>query len=304
MRQPRWAFYIAVLGLGALAGYAAWRLQSWRDAEQETRLRATHTLSGNVTTRADFSSPFLGGPRRVWVYLPPSYDKESERRFPVLYLQDGQNVFDGATAFIAGKEWRADESAERLLWDGALEPLIVVALDNGGERRVAEYTPVPDPQRKLGGQADAYGRVLIDELKPWVDRNYRTQPGPEATGIGGSSLGGLVSLYLGLSHPEVFSRIASLSTSVWWADRFIVGFVDRLPAKTKTRIWTDVGTREGGRRSLDDARALRDALVRKGWQEGGDLRHLEAEGAPHNEDAWAKRLPDVLRFLFPPPPKR
>lgn len=304
MKLPRLAVYAVLLGTAALGAYAAWRLQSWRDGLEQTRLRATHTLAGSVTPRDDFRSQALGGQRRVWVYLPPTYEKEPQRRFPVLYLHDGQNVFDGATAFIAGKEWRVDETAEGLLWDGGqLEPLIVVALDNGGERRLDEYTPVPDPDRRMGGQADAYGRALIGELKPWIDREYRTRPGPESTGIGGSSLGGLVSLYLGLSHPEVFSRIAALSTSVWWADRFIVGFVDRLPAPTGARIWTDIGTREDGRRAVDDARALRDALVRKGWREGVDLRYVEVEGARHDEEAWAGRSADVLRFLFPAAPK-
>jgi predicted alpha/beta superfamily hydrolase len=218
----------------------------------------------------------------------------------VLYLQDGQNVFDGATAFLAGKEWEVDETVERLAGEGRIEPLIVVAVDNGGERRLVEYTPTRDPHAPAGGGADLYGRMLVEELKPWVDRTYRTRPERGHTVIGGSSLGGLVSLYLGLKHPEVFGGIAALSTSAWWDDRFIARFVDALPGKPDTRIWSDVGTREDSS-AVSDARALRDALVRKGWREGEDLRHLEAEGAPHDETAWAKRMPAV-EFLFPPMP--
>jgi predicted alpha/beta superfamily hydrolase len=294
---------LAFTGLGLVAGLgllAAWRLQSWRAQQEERRLRATHTLSGNVRARDDFRSR-QGGPRRVWVYLPPQYDREPERRFPVLYMHDGQNVFDGATAFIAGKEWRVDETAERLTWEGPVAPLIVVALDNAGARRADEYTPVRDDEARAGGEADAYGRLLIEELKPWIDQAYRTLPGREATGISGSSLGGLVSLYLGLRHPEVFSRVASLSTSVWWGQRFLLGFVTRLPAKTDTRIWTDIGTGEG-ERALRDARELCDALRNKGWRDGVDLRCVEAAGARHDETAWATRVPDVLTFLFPADP--
>jgi predicted alpha/beta superfamily hydrolase len=278
---------------------AAWQLQRGRDREAEARLRQVHTRAGTVERHPDFHSAVLGATRRVWVYLPPQYAAEPARRFPVLYLQDGQNVFDGATAFLAGKEWEVDETVERLAREGRIEPLVVVAVDNGGERRLVEYTPTPDRRGPDGGGADAYGRMLIEELKPWVHRTYRARPERETTGIGGSSLGGLVSLYLGLKHPEVFGRIAALSTSAWWDDRFIARFVDALPAKPDTRLWTDIGTRED-RSAVPDARALRDALVRRGWREGVDLRYVEAEGAVHNETAWAKRMPAVLEFLFPP----
>jgi predicted alpha/beta superfamily hydrolase len=141
--------------------------------------------------------------------------------------------------------------------------------------------------------------MLVEELKPWVDARYRTRTGREDTGIAGSSFGGIVSLHVGLRHADVFGNIAALSPSVWVDDRHIVRFVDGLPGRSETRIWIDIGTREGGR-SVTDARALRDALVSKGWREGVDLRYFEAEGAEHNETAWAKRLPAVLEFLFPP----
>jgi predicted alpha/beta superfamily hydrolase len=289
---------LALALLLALAAIAAWQVQRWRDREEETRLREIHTLTGRVERHPDFRSALLGTTRRVWVYLPPQYPREPERRFPVLYLQDGQNVFDGATAFLAGKEWEVDETVERLAREGRIEPLIVVAVDNGGERRVVEYTPTRSARAPDGGGADLYGRMLVEELKPWVDRTYRTRPGREHTGIGGSSLGGLVSLYVGLGHPDVFGRVAALSTSAWWDERFIVRFVDALPARPDTRVWTDIGTSEGSA-AVRDARALRDALVRKGWREGVDLRYLEAERAPHDETAWAKRMPAVLEFLFP-----
>ena len=292
---------LVVATLLVLAVFSAWRIRTWRGREEESRLREIHTLTGTVEEHPEFRSAVLGTTRRVWVYLPPSYARESERRFPVLYMQDGQNVFDGATAFLAGKEWEVDETVERLAGEGRIEPLIVVAVDNGGERRAFEYLPTRDERAKDGGGADVYGRMLREELKPWVDRTYRTLPGPEHTGIAGSSFGAIASLYLGLKHPEVFGRIAALSASVWWDDRYIVRFVEALPARPETRVWIDIGTAEG-RDAVPGGRALREVLVRKGWREGVDLRHVEAAGAVHNETAWAERMPDVLEFLFPPRP--
>jgi predicted alpha/beta superfamily hydrolase len=284
--------------LFGLAAFAAWRLAAWRDREREAVLRETHTLAGRVEQHPAFRSTALSATRRVWVYLPPRYTFETERRYPVLYLHDGQNVFDGATSFVAGQEWEVDEAAQRLVERSEIEPPIVVAVDNGGERRAAEYTPTRDRRSGAGGGADAHRRMLVEELKPWVDRTYRTRPGPESTAIGGSSLGALAALYVALTHPETFGAAAALSPSVWWDDEWVVRFVDGLGHKPATRLWVDIGTREGPS-AVPATRRLRDALVRKGWSEGADLRYVEAEGARHDERAWAARMPDVLRFLFP-----
>ena len=164
------------------------------------------------------------------------------------------------------------------------------------------FRPVP-----LGGVEDDgdAARVTAGRLEerrggdePPERRPVATQE-PDLGRFGGSSFGGVLALHAGLTHPGVFSRIAALSTSAWIDDRFLVRFVDALAAKPDTRIWTDIGTREASS-AVADARALRDALVRKGWREGEDLRHVEAEGGVHDETAWAKRMPEVLEFLFPP----
>ena len=286
---------IAVAGVAAL--YSGWRLNRWRQSEEEKRLRQIHTLTGTVKRFPDFRSEVLDVERRVWVYLPPMYDAEPERRFPVLYMLDGQNVFDGATAYVAGKEWEADETAERLIEEGRIEPLIIVAADNGGEARVEEYTPTPD-RRGRGGQVDRYGRMLVEELKPWVEESFRTLPGRETTGVAGSSYGALASLWIGLTHHDVFGRIAALSPSVGRDDGQILRFVEAVVEKPDTVVWTDMGTAEGPG-SVHGARRLRDALVARGWEEGTNLAYVEAEGEPHNEVAWAKRMPAVLEFLFP-----
>jgi len=292
-----WAILL-LLALVAVAVYSGWRVRRFREGEEEARLRRIHTASRGVSQHL-FHSDLLGGERRVWVFVPPGYDTETPRRYPVLYLQDGQSVFDGATARSAGMEWQADETAGALIDEGRIEPLIIVALDNAGPRRNEEYTPTPADRG--GGGAARYRRALVEEVKPWVDGHWRTRPGPRDTGIAGSSLGGLVSLWIGLSRPDVFSRIASLSTPAWWDDELIVSFVQSLPEKPPVRIWTDIGTREGWS-AVEGARHLHEALVARGWRDGVDLQYVEARGAPHDESAWAKRLPDVLEFLYPPRP--
>jgi predicted alpha/beta superfamily hydrolase len=262
----------------------------------------SHTLTGDIRVHKSFHSKLLNNDRDVLVYLPPGYETNKDRRYSVLYLHDGQNLFDGATSFIPGQEWRVDETIQSLISTGQIEPLIVVGIYNTKDR-VNEYTPAEDAKYK-GGRADLYGRMLVEELKPFIDETYRTQKGAKHTGLGGSSLGGLVSLYLGLKYPQIFGRVAMVSPSVWFADKQIVHYVDALSTKPNLRIWMDTGTKEGrnaedAQNTLANARLLKDTLVRKGWRPGKDLSYFEAEGAEHNERAWAARVEPILRFLFP-----
>jgi predicted alpha/beta superfamily hydrolase len=246
----------------------------------------------------DFQSEFVDLRRDLIVYLPPGYRRDAARRYPVLYLHDGQNLFDGATAFIPGQYWRVDHTAEKLIEDRRTEPLIIVGIYNTGRHRITEYTPTHDPKQRTGGKADRYGRMLVEELKPFIDRQYRTLPDPANTGLGGSSLGGLVTLYLGLRYPDVFGKLAVLSPSVWWDNRVILKLVRMTDPKPRPSIWLDVGTGEGGR-TLRDARALRDELMRAGWEQGVDLQYSEIPEAGHNELAWASRVGSFLQYLFP-----
>ncbi|GAB4462241.1 MAG: alpha/beta hydrolase [Armatimonadaceae bacterium] len=266
-------------------------------------LERTHTLTGNIQSHPDFPSRFLHKQHTVLVYLPPDYDApgNAQRRYPTLYLHDGQNVFDGATSFIPGKEWQVDETAERLIRAGEIEPLIIVAIYNGGTARAYEYTPTRDDKFNggMGGGANQYGRMLIEELKPFIDQTYRTRPDAASTGLGGSSFGGLVTLHLGLRHPDIFQRLAVVSPSVWWDRRYLLRAVAGLEKKPPVRLWLDMGTREGAT-ALNDAQALRDALLEKGWMPGVDFHYMEAEGAVHDEAAWAARIEPILKYLYPP----
>jgi len=184
-----------------------------------------------------------------------------------------------------------------LIEAGRIEPLIIVGIYNTGEARIDEYTPTGD-KRLGGGHADVYGRMIIEELKPLIDRTYRTKPDAADTGLGGSSLGGLVSLHLGFTHPAVFSKIAAHSPSVWWGRQAILKTIRGARSKPPIRLWVDMGTAEG-RKGLDDARLLKAALVGLGFTPGVDLRYAEYEGATHSEQAWSERVGPMLEWLFP-----
>ena len=262
-----------------------------------------HTLTGNIKRHRAFPSTILGNRRDILVYLPPGYRRSPWGRYPVLYLHDGQNVFNAATSF-SGVEWGVDETAERLIRTKNIEPLIIVAVANVGEDRIHEYTPTPGTvdvsakrKKRSKGLARLYGHFLMDELKPYIDRKYRTRRGPEFTGLGGSSLGALVTLAIGVLYPHKFSRLIVMSPSIWWDNFAIYRLVDSIDEKPRVKIWLDTGTAEPG---WEQARELRNRLVERGWKLHKDLEYSEVKGADHSEAAWAARVEPALRFLFPP----
>ena len=254
-------------------------------------------MPDRIRLHPKFPSSYLSTRRDVVVYLPPGYG-ESGARYPVLYMQDGQNLFDPATAF-GGRHWRAAETADDLILRRAIRPLIVVGVYNTGERRISEYTPTRDRRLRKGGKGDRYAEMLARELKPFIDCEYRTAKPATHTGVGGASLGALVAVQAGLLYPRVFGKLAALSPSVWWDDRSILKLVRGYSSRVRPSVWLDTGTAEGDNpaRTLQEARMLRDALMEKGWR--AELHYEEAQGAGHNEDAWAARFGRVLAFLFP-----
>jgi predicted alpha/beta superfamily hydrolase len=201
-------------------------------------------------------------------------------------------------------EWGVDETAERLIRGNLIEPLIIVAVANMGEERVHEYAPTrgvidakAKRKKRSKGLAREYGHFLMEELKPYIDRKYPTNPGAEFTGLGGSSLGGLVTLAIGILYPQFFHRLIVMSPSIWWDNFAIYRLVESIEQKPPLKIWLDTGTAEPG---WEQARELRDRLVEKGWKLRKDLQYFEAPGADHSEAAWAARVEPALRFLFPP----
>lgn len=247
-----------------------------------------------------FRSRYVDGERNISVWLPPGYGESRRARYPVLYLQDGQNIFDPETAYVRGQHWRAGESADALIRAGDIPPLVMVGIDNAGDARIDEYTPTHSQQLKRGGHADRYGQFLIREVMPFIADKYRLAKGPRATALGGSSLGGLLTLYLGIRNPRVFGKLAVMSPSLWWDNRAVLQMTAASDPRPRPRIWLDVGTAEAKSRraSTRDARLLRRILNRRGWRGGRNLVYVEDDGGGHNELAWAHRFPFMLKFLF------
>ena len=238
-----------------------------------------------------FPSAVLGNARNITVMLPPSYEAKGTRRYPVLYANDGQNLFDERTAFI-GREWKMDETLLALYAAKAIPEIIVVGIWNT-PARLEEYTPGPS--------GDRYLRFVSTELKPFIDARYRTWRGPKGTSVLGSSMGGLISTWAALSFPDVFGQSASLSAAFQFKGEAISEVLKTQPKK-KVRMYLDIGTDElpgeNGAKFAGYMAQMRESLASAGYVEGRDLRTLIIPGGKHNEDAWAARLRDPLIFLY------
>jgi len=260
-------------------------------------------VTGTLKVLKDVPSPQLGNVRDLLVLLPPSWQEEG-RRWPVLYMQDGQNLFDPATSFAG--EWGVDETMAKLSKDGI--EAIVVGIPNTGHQRLDEYSPFHDP-RLGGGKGEAYLDFLVSTVKPLVDAGFPTEPGRESTGILGSSMGGLISLHAFFRRPDVFGLCGALSPAFWFARGALFDAVRSAPL-VPGRIYLDTGTREIGRLPFrrpfrrNSAAEMHALLRRKGYQDGVDVRYVAEKGGEHNEAAWRRRLPGALRFLLGPRPKR
>ncbi|HKR63521.1 MAG TPA: alpha/beta hydrolase-fold protein [Thermoanaerobaculia bacterium] len=257
--------------------------------------RRTNIRPGRLEHIPGFASAIFGNSREITVYLPPGYDDRDDRRYPVLYMQDGQNVFDAHRAFIPGQHWRMQEAADAAIGSRTASPMIIVAVDNAGVGRIDEYTPTREEKHKGGGRANDYGRMLVEEVKPMIDGRFRTIA--EDNAIGGSSLGGLLSLHLVLARRDVFWRAAVMSPSVWWGGRTVLQTVESFDGPPP-RLWLDIGGREGNQ-ALQDARTLRNVINAKHWPPE-TFRYYEDRRGDHSERAWARRVRMALEFLFPP----
>jgi predicted alpha/beta superfamily hydrolase len=243
-----------------------------------------HTVAGNVLVLPQVYGPQLENARDIVVCLPPSYFV-SERRYPVLYMQDAQNLFDAATSF-AGVEWQVDETLEVLSAEG-LEA-IAVGIPHMREQRLREYSPPGNPW--WHGKGDRYMAFIVETLKPLIDQTFRTQPDRTHTSLFGSSMGALISLYGFFERPDVFGRCGAMSPSVW-VGRSVINQYARAP-HPGDRLYLDNGTRE------NSARLLYERLLAQGYREDDELKYVIEEGGQHTETAWARRLPNALRFLL------
>ena len=251
----------------------------------------------------EFQSRIFRNTRMLRVWLPPRYDaaENETRHYPVLYLNDGQNLFDRTTAYT-GVEWGVDETADRLIRQEEIAPLVIVGIDNAQNDRMKEYIPHRSLQpRILWPRGRDYPRFLVHEVMSFVRQRYRIARGPENTGLGGSSLGALISLFTVMKRPEIFGRLLLESPSLQISQRRVLKdsrFFGQWPEK----IFLAMGTRESGREDKDrqfvkDVRELERVLRRSGLDDQR-LRVRIDEGATHSEGEWARRFPGALTFLF------
>jgi predicted alpha/beta superfamily hydrolase len=278
-KKAAWLALTGVLVVGAIYLYE--------------RLRPRpHTAQPNVQVLAPLMIPGLDRQRTVRLYLPPSY-ANSKERYPVLYMHDGQNLFDAATSFLG--EWEVDESLNSLAQARHLD-LIVVGIDNGGEHRNLELAPFDNENGKAEG--DAYLAFIVEVVKPYIDAHYRTKSGRDDTGIMGSSLGGLISHYAICRYPDVFGKAGLFSPSYWYTAP-IYAYTKAHPPRTDARLYFYAGGREG-EHMVGDMQRMVTQLRAQGFPEAL-LSVRVAEDARHNEAAWRAEFPRAVGWLFGAP---
>lgn len=265
--------------------------------------------------------PYTGMERIITVYLPPGYS-DSEKRYPVLYMHDNQNLFDKARSAF-GEVWHIDNAIDSLVYEGRTQGVIVVGIDNpasdnedGVVGRFDEYSPWVNTEikkrllanritRDVGGYGKQYGKFIIEGLKPMIDEQFRTLPDREHTGIAGSSMGGLISLYIGLKYKDVFSKVGAFSPAVWFAEKELLEMIKDFNSKMPIKWYLDIGTKES---SNDEIKEFNDiylkgtikvyeSLLNVGVKKE-NLKLVIDEGAIHNEKAWARRFPEAFCWLF------
>jgi predicted alpha/beta superfamily hydrolase len=236
-------------------------------------------------------SPQLENHRDVDIFLPPTY-ASTRWRYPVVYMHDGQNLADPHRAFAG--TWQLPRALWQLAQRG--REAIVVGIPNSGAERLREYSPFPD-ERLGGGRGDAYVAFIERTLKPLVDKRVRTMPEREFTGIFGSSMGGLISLYSFFRAPATFGFAGAMSPSLWFGDRGIIKYIEQ-DGRPPGRLYVDTGTEEGAT-TLQDARRLAQVLEHGGYVRGESLLFSVVQGGRHEEEHWADRLAPALEFLLP-----
>ena len=262
------------------------QILSWEDVGG-----TNSTAAANVSVMStDFYMPQLDRYRRIWIYLPPDYDA-SQDHYPVMYMHDGQNVFDAATSFSG--EWEVDETLNELYAAG--DPgIIVVAVDNGGSLRIDEYSPWVNPTYG-GGDGEAYMDFMANTLKPYIDANYRTLPGRENTALMGSSLGGLITHYAAIALQDTYSKVGIFSPSYWFAEE-CYSIVSDIPQTADMRIFMLAGGMESSE-TVPDAEAMIDTFLAEGYEESDLTLQVDADGQ-HSEWYWAREFGEAYQWLF------
>jgi enterochelin esterase-like enzyme len=278
------------------------KIQKIQNGEADSAVVRASGATGDLRLH-EFRSRIFRNTRFLRVWLPPGYEdaENAGRRYPVLYLNDGQNLFEAEISF-GGVEWQVDETADRLIRDGAVPPMIIVGLDHATKNRIREYIPHRSMHpMMLRVQGRHYPDFLLTEVMPFVEGNYRVATGAENTGLGGSSLGALIALHTAIARPGMIGKLLLESPSLWASNRQAIR-ESRAVRVWPERIFLAVGTAEGenaerSRTVVDDVRELA-AILRRAVLSEKRLRLVIRDGAGHSEGAWAERFPEALQFLF------
>ncbi|MBM7579082.1 alpha/beta hydrolase [Jeotgalibacillus terrae] len=259
-----------------------------------------HTISGDVRILKDMDVPQLNTTKNISIYLPPGYE-EGDKRYPVLYMHDGQNVFDEATS--NGQEWGVDESLEKLASQSDSYEAIVVAIDHGETERNNEYNVHINLEHHFGGKGKDYLAFLTETLKPWIDKEFKTRPEPEHTAIGGSSFGAYISLYAGVAHPDVFGKVMAFSLMVWQDENTLKDLIGETDLSALAKVYLNIGDKEdkspsGAELLVNDVKKIHEALLSNGFPEER-LRFDVIEGGKHRESTWRETFPEAFKWLIP-----
>jgi len=298
----QWRLTLALVGpvqLKPLFDDQAWALgPNWTLSPGQTLDLWPHFFqtAGSLSRVDGFWSNRLQSARGIWVYLPPSYAENSGERFPVVYLHDGQNLFLDRASF-SGISWDLQGAMDQGASDASIHEAILIGIENTAER-LSEYTPVADPDSG-GGNEDAYLSFIADELKPWVDSNFRTLGDRSNTAILGSSLGGLASSYAGLARADLFGLVGVMSPSTWWDNGWIIAAVreTRGAPQKPLRAYIDSGDSGPSQDDVSQTAQLAQAY-RDGGQAQVQVDYLVQHGGQHGEHWWRQRAPGALRFLL------
>jgi predicted alpha/beta superfamily hydrolase len=268
------------------------KIKTWKDINRRP------TVTSQVRVLDDnFFIPQLNAYRRVWILLPSDYET-SQKRYPVVYMHDGQNVFDATTSFAG--EWGVDEITEKL---GLNSEIIIVAVDHANEKRISEYCPFNNSNENISGQGKKHSQFMAETLKPFIDKQFRTINDPDSTYIVGSSLGGLISLYTGLTYPTSFGNICALSPSIWINGQ-ISSYIHGLKANPKSKYYLSCGTDEGEGSVFNDLVNIQNDLISIGYQ-SSQIEFFDDPNGNHNEEFWRSEMTRLLNiWLVKKAPKK
>ena len=260
-------------------------VRAWKnDIKKTSRMSNVHIV------KKDFYMPQFNRNRRIWIYLPPDY-KESKKNYPVLYMHDGQNLFDDITSYVG--EWGIDESLNKLFEENG-KGVIVVGIDHGDSLRGEELTPWEN-KKYGGGKGPIYAKFIVETLKPYIDKNYRTLSDRESTGVMGSSFGGINTFYMGLAHHDVFSKVGVFSPSFWYSNecyKMAEDFVKRVDIK----MFILAGGKEYAK--LEEQVRKMEKIFRKNGFTEDELKVKFVPAGKHSEVFWRKEFPEAFQWLF------